>query len=252
MQIIFRKGMWIIRNLWIGICVTSMPFLVSFPRVHVFGDSHAHFCFSDHGQADYSFAYSDIIHMPFSIHWLGPKTMHNVGKNGLNALNLKNYNIAENDVAVFAFGEIDVRCHVGKQRDHNKRDVNEILDALVVGYFNTINQNKGFYQKIYCVVMEVVPPTDGAYSPEYPFYGSLEDRASITLQLNKKLQEVCLQNDVIFLKVQDFYARSDGTLDPALSDGNVHVNMNYNYLVKRRLVDLLAKIEISKAQKSAF
>lgn len=214
----------------------------SISRVHVFGDSHSVGCFrADNTEFnsrsfDYTFNYHDL-KIPFSIHWLGPKTMHRIGRDGLGILNVKKYHVLENEVVVFIFGEIDVRCHIGKQRDQAKRALEEILDTLVGNYVKTIIKNRVFYNNINCVIVSVMPPTYSG-NPSYPCYGTLEDRIDITKQLNSKLREVCLLTDIKFLDIYDIYANPNGSLNEALSDQGVHVGVNQNHPIKEALVNM--------------
>jgi hypothetical protein len=72
------------------------------PNIHVFGDSHV----------------SEFSNIPGCLlHYVGPITMHRIGRDGLNFLDMTSYGVQENEVAIFVFGEIDCRCHIGKQRD---------------------------------------------------------------------------------------------------------------------------------------
>jgi len=213
------------------------------PMVHVFGDSHASFCFSDKGQATHIFNYKNI-DVPFSIHWLIGKTMYGVSKNGLDILNIKKFNVQEYDIAVFAFGEIDVRCHIGKQRDEKGRDVHEIIDSLVTQYMKFINQNRALYKNIFCIVMEIIPPSNRCNHPNWPFYGTLEDRIAITRLMNKRLREACNIHHLLFLPTHNLYANPGGSLNAQLSDNCVHVGYSSNYLIKQQLIDVLLQEEI--------
>lgn len=215
--------------------------LIGFPTIHVFGDSHSYFCFSNNGQRDYIFSYNSL-EIPFAVHWLGPKTMYSIGKNGLD---LRAYGLQDGDVVVFTFGEIDARCHVIKQRDEKGRAIDEILDSLVANYFDVINQNRKVLDVTF-VVMEVMPPTNQSFNPEVPIYGSIQDRVAVTCELNRRLKIACVENEVKFLEIYNICARQDGTLNPKMSDGFVHIHMNYNFHVKQKLMSLLLRRKLMK------
>ncbi len=215
------------------------------PRVHLFGDSHAMHCFTDHYTNEYTFLHQGLS-LPLSVHYLGPKTMHGVATRGIvesgvslgrNSLPL--YGVAEGEIAVFVFGEIDVRCHIGNQRDKRGVSVDEVIEDLVTGYTNMIVRNRALYQQCICIVMEVMPPTDQAFNAQYPRCGSLEERVAITRQLNACLKAVCAQRAIPFFEVHDLLADTNGVLRAELSDGNVHVSMAHNYLVKQKFVTFL-------------
>jgi hypothetical protein len=220
------------------------------PIIHICGDSHAVFCFSNLSTivpADEFLSFSfqkdnRLFPVPFAIHWLGPKTMYSIGRDGLAVLNIKNFNVSEKEIVIFVFGEIDVRVHIGKQRDQYHKLLDEILLSLVKNYFNTIILNKSNYKNITCMVMSVLPPINQCYNPSFPFYGSLEDRIEITRNLNAKLKKMCHKTNIEFFDVYDLFATPEGALNVQLSDGCVHVNKHYNKLVKDRLIgQLLAK-----------
>jgi hypothetical protein len=195
--------------------------------IHAIGDSHS----------------SEFSQVPNCVcHWVGPMTMHRVGRDGLNAVNLPTIGVQNNEVAVFCFGEIDVRCHICNQRDLKLRDLHEIIETLVSNYIATILLNKLFYEKITCIVYSVTPPTNAHFNPNYPFCGTLEDRVEVTKKLNQKLKDLCDENDILFLDVYDAYANVDGTLNPALSDGFVHINPSQNHEIIKKLKKLIKKI----------
>src|SRR5579872_2784969 len=68
------------------------------------------------------------------IKWTGPTTMHRIGRDGLSFLDLRMKEIEEGATIVFVYGEIDVRCHIGKQRDLFGRKQDEIIDSLARNY----------------------------------------------------------------------------------------------------------------------
>lgn len=223
---------------------------VSLPKtLHIFGDSHGSFCFRE-GHYLQRLETFDLpvtinkksLNFPFIIHWLGPITMHRVGRDGLEFLNVKSYGVRENDIVVFVFGEIDVRCHIGKQRDLKKRTLDEILDTLVEQYMSAVKANQQTFENITCVITNVIPPIDGANrnDPNYPFYGTLSERVMITRLLNQKLKFACAQKDFLFLDFYDLFTNQDGSLSEKYSDTRVHIDYIYNKLIKKKLFELIA------------
>lgn len=212
--------------------------------IHVFGDSHASFCFrsiSTLAVLPVSIGSKNLV-LPLEIYWLGPITMHRVGRDGLSFLDLRNYFIQEKDVVVFVFGEIDVRCHIGKQRDTKNRDLAEIIETLATNYINTILQNQKLFSSLTCIVCSVTPPIDGygRNNPEYPFYGQLSDRVAITCELNKKIQQLCQKHNLLFLDFYDLYTDHQGALNLKFADPTVHIDSIFNVPIKKRLVELIA------------
>lgn len=222
---------------------------VNFNKINIFGDSHASFCFCKpencwSSQGPYTININNIeVNAHFATHHLGPKTMHRVGRDGINFINIKNYGVQDGDTAVFAFGEIDARCHIGKQRDQYNRDSDEVIDTLVTKYIETIIINKNMFEKINVFVLSIMPPTDQSYNADSPKYGSLQDRVNITQKLNLKLKELCISNKIYFLDIYKFFSNADGFLNKSMSDGSVHANPNCSYIAKNQLLQMLLEIE---------
>lgn len=216
---------------------------ISARTIHIFGDSHAAFCFSNERRTiprdeNSIFNYNGIS-IPFSIHWFGSKTMHSIGRDGLAAFNLKNFGMQDDDVAVFVFGEIDARCHIGKQRDIHNRKLDEIVTTLAQNFLKTVKENIQLLSNVPCVIVSIIPPTNNVFNEVYPYHGSLEDRVTITQLLNRCLKEHCLNNSIAFLDIYSLYANDQGALDNNHSDGVVHVNAQENDLIKQHLIELL-------------
>ncbi len=213
--------------------------------IHIFGDSHAHHCFGSNDTPRYFDAKDHINYVytyknnTFAIHWVGAKTLYRIGKDGLNILNIREYGVNDNDVVVFTFGEIDTRCHIGKQRDQYKRSLDEVIHSLVTNYIHSINQNRKLFNNLIFAIMEVIPPTNQSYNHKLPFHGSLEDRVVITNKLNTALHDACKQHNILFLPTHNIYADENGSLNASLSDTLVHISFSYNYLLKEQLLILL-------------
>lgn len=222
--------------------------LVSYPsftkQIHIFGDSHASFCFSNERSLiprneKSLFMYKcdkDVVHpIPFNIHWFGSKTMFGVGRDGLQ---LSNFGVQKGDIVVFVLGEIDARCHIGKQRDIRNKALSEIIDSLVASFLVAIECNSELIGD-QCVIVSVVPPTDTVYNEVYPRYKDLSDRINITRQLNNALRMQSCRYGYAFLDIYSLYATTDGALDTTKSDGVVHVSANSNDNIKCLLMRLL-------------
>lgn len=217
-------------------------------KIHVFGDSHSSFCFTSTIPATTHLERSlfrgtnhknETLNVCFTIHWLGPMTMFRVARDGLKAVNLKSMNVQDGEIAVFVFGEIDVRCHIEKQSAVQGMKTEEIIDSLVAQYIQTIIENRKQFENLLCVVCSVVPPTDNSFNPKYPFYGSLKTRIAITKQLNHKLHEVCASNNIHVLDLYADHCTEQGDLSFAYSQGDVHISPQHNNHIKQKLIQLL-------------
>lgn len=140
--------------------------------IHIIGDSH-------------SLMFAEIHEC--LIHHIGPVTMHRIGRD---SLNICNFGIHNHDFIVFVFGEIDVRCHIGIQRDRHLRSEEDIINTLIDNFIRSIlDCSTGNNQLMIC---SVVPPTDTYFNPDFPFYGTLQDRVLLTNKLNTRYnQKVC-------------------------------------------------------------
>lgn len=195
--------------------------------IHVFGDSHAKWCFRNIKGC--------------VIHLLGPITMHRVGRDGIDFLDLRKFDVGEKDTAIFVFGEIDVRSHIGRQRDVKGRTLDEILDALVNNYIETVLRNRENYNQLQCIVFAVIPPTHNKEkeNPDFPFFGSIEDRVQITRELNKRLIQGCLNHGISVLNVYDLYCTKKGDLREIYVDVVVHIRTKYNRPIRKLLNKIL-------------
>lgn len=221
--------------------------------IHIIGDSHAASCFSNskigisaHEESIFVYSHNMGIRVPFVIDYRSA-SMHGIGINGLSSLNISKLGAQDGDICVFVYGEIDVRMHIGRLRDENQGDLNEMLDTLASDYMRTITENKELLNDLTFVIVSVLPPATNAAcqpNPTYPVYGVVEDRVDITKKLNIRLKALAEKNGFLFLDIYPFYADANGVLISALSDGHVHVNLNSNYRIKNALVELLISKDI--------
>ena len=194
-------------------------------KIVVFGDSHGMFNFKN-------IKYNNVInHASPSI------TMHRVGRDKLEYINFKSYNINDNDLVIYQFGEVDCRCHIGKQLLLN-RTLYDIITELINNYIESIKINIKKYNKITIIVCSI-PPTmcqnyyeniHGLITHEFPFVGTDKQRGKYTLLMNEQLKKECINNNFIFLDYYDYYKSSDNLLKIELSDNICHINDNNNIL----------------------
>ena len=203
-------------------------------KIHTFGDSHADGKHSHWG-------YIRIPNVNIITHHLGGKLMYSFGRLGLNLLNIKNYNVNENDTVIFCFGEIDCRNHIHKHIT-TENNYESIIDNLVISYFNAINENVKLFKKINVCVYNVVPPSRGFKvddSHPYPFLGSDEERKTYTLYMNKKIKELCVINNYYYFDIYDESCDEYGFLNKSLSDGNVHLrDSTYSTCIIKNIINI--------------
>jgi hypothetical protein len=231
-----------------ALLLVGTTFFTGHATIHVFGDSHAFFCFSnrmtrgdfDENSIFCSAEYDRLLCTELSIRATPSITMHRIGRDGLAILNIQGA-VREGDTVVFVYGEIDVRCHIGKQRDQKNRSLHEVIDTLIANYVKTINENVQPYKQVKVVILSTVPPCDPA--PQYislPMHGTLEDRVQINNALCDKLKHTCQELGYYFLDIRPHFSELDGSLKFDLSDGIVHVGLPYNRIIKEELLKLIA------------
>ena len=160
-------------------------------------------------------------------HHIGPCLCYSFGKEKLDRCDIRNFNIKDGDTIIFCFGEIDCRCHIHKHITDTISYKN-IIKSIVSNYFDAIILNmmtSDIRLKNVCV-FNVVPPVQRANTlenPEYPYFGSDEERRKYVLYFNKKLKQRCIHHGFILFDVYDKYIDENGFLRKDLSDGNVHI-----------------------------
>lgn len=183
--------------------------------IHTIGDSHCGGV-TDKPKEEQAFA-----QIPGVItHWLGPKLMFSIGRDGLD---ISNFSISDNDTLIFCFGEIDCRCHVHKYKENYK----EVIENIVRKFFNVLLdiRNKHPHMKL-CVFN--VPPTikKGKVNenPAFPYLGTDEERKEYVNYMNYTIKKYCNTSNIVFFDVYDKYCCNEGFLDEKLSDNNVHIS----------------------------
>ncbi len=183
--------------------------------IHVFGDSHA---------SDKISGWKDCLDI--ESHYLGPILCYSFGQEKRKRLDINKYDIKDDDIVLFCFGEIDCRCHVHKYITP-QQDYKEIINQVIHNYILAIKENiRNCKAKLkYVYVYNVVPPVRKEsirQHKKYPHLGSDQERQKYVLYFNQKLQEVCDDN-IRFFNIYDKYVDKDGFLNPELSDGSVHI-----------------------------
>lgn len=178
--------------------------------IHTIGDSHCY-----HG-------WSNIIS-----HYLGALLCYSFGKEKLNRIDIRNYNIKDGDTIIFCLGEIDCRCHIHKHIT-DKITYENIIDNIINDYIDAIELNINVSQiklKNICIY-NVIPPVYKNNTPnnfEFPYLGTDNERKEYILYFNKKLKEKCNEKNYIFFDIYDKYVDEYGFLNKQLSDEIVHI-----------------------------
>lgn len=185
--------------------------------LNIYGDSHAAISFKDL-QIEHRNLFQ------FS------RTMFRVGRDN-QIINFEKEDNSRDRIFCLAYGEVDVRGHVGKQV-HYGRHHETVCKELVDAYFLAIRNNIREYKAI--IVVAVSPPTsENDHKPcnlhsevtggPIPFVGTDWARVIYRNCLNKMLEEECSKSGYIFFNPYGPYTREDGTLKYELSDKCIHV-----------------------------
>jgi hypothetical protein len=134
--------------------------------IHVFGDSHASFSYSEDKiflpKSEFFEYSSQFKKIKFKIHHLGPKTIWGFSKN---YFDLGRYRVQRDDVVVFCLGEIDIRCHILRQADLQKKTIEEIYSLVLNKYLNAISKSLRKTKPLLCVIQSIIPPTNNVTLP---------------------------------------------------------------------------------------
>jgi hypothetical protein len=180
--------------------------------LHTFGDSHCR----------YPWEKVQLNGLTIKIHNFAAVTCASFGFQKLDVLNIKNkrFNVKNNEIILFSFGHIDCACHICKP--HNLEIYKELIDKIVLEYFEAIKLNVQQYKNLNVIVFNVVPQCRfndemiEKYGPngtrKYPFFGTNEERKTATLYFNKKIKELCSNNKYIFFDIYDKYCDDEGYL----------------------------------------
>jgi hypothetical protein len=256
------------KSVWLIICLLLIPEIVgnetqwSYGNVHIIGDSHAAFCytnFPDNNPWNWSslssryeesfFSTDNYIKIPFSIDWRQGRTMHRIGRDGINGFNIKSYGIKENDIVLLIFGAIDIGSHIFRGdeqiRQMEHRDIDEIIETLVANYIEIVLENKKQYKNITIIISACIPFAPGnkdrkeAFQKIFPGKSYEDTQVKITNKLNIKLHYYSDKNNLLFLNVNELYTNAKGYLRPELSDGTHHVNIKENRPFKEKLISIV-------------
>lgn len=176
-----------------------------FKKLYFIGDSHAN-SFKGIGNVVY----------------LGPVTMWKIAREGIE--------FNKKGLKFFVFGEIDVRCHLGKGYN-----IKELVDAYVkrLEKFDNVG------------IVGITPPTKIkiADRKDFPVVGTDEQRIEWTKELNGELERHCKERGWWFLDVSsygDMLEKSDGTVHIKDTEGLKNLLWQLGDLVREAILDFRA------------
>jgi hypothetical protein len=219
--------------------------------VHVFGDSHS------------------IITHKVTIcreNWLGfnttcPLTMFRFGKEGLDLHECirimgnghEQYPIREGDIAMYSYGEIDVRYlilkHCNREEVHSSwsgdhynecRELNVIVENLITNYIEKIKLNEQRY-KCTSFVYFIVPPPKYITPGDNMYTGTVGERKLLYDYFTKCLYDACHMNGIPIISIYESIVDNDGFLKPEYQPtyGDFHIHNDHYYLIRDAIMKKL-------------
>ena len=183
------------------------------PVIHTFGDSHANFGWGNN----------------IKKHNINSSLCYSFGKKKLQRIDIRKFNVKNNDTIIFCLGEIDCRCHIHKHITCDKT-YQTIIEEIIANYIEAIQINvKVSNVKLKDVCIYNVPPPIKKNSIiiepdfEFPFLGTDEERKQYILYFNRILQQKCKEHNFIFFDIYNHYVNEEGFLKKELSDRSVHI-----------------------------
>ena len=207
-------------------------------KIHTFGDSHSYFAWKDispKGLKRLLFKYRRLFNpkgiIDIKTHHLGPILCYSFGRDVFSKcdISLEKYKVRDGDIIVFAFGEIDCRCHINK---YAQTDYMKLIDHIIDNYLIAIKNNvQKCNAKLHSVcVFNVPPPASIKTTVQDPKYPSLDDdqtRKNYHQYFNRSLLKKSKNNDYKFIDVYNQYSDHNGFLSKKFSDGKVHIKNPY-------------------------
>ena len=192
-------------------------------KIYTFGDSHSVYGWK---------SFYNILKDYLLLYGIGPRLCYSFGRDSLNLLNIKDYDVSNNDIVIFCFGEIDLRCNIQKYMT-KENTYDKIIDTMIEKYFLAIEENVKQFTHLNVCVYNVVPTVQkfNTYEyPNHPFMGTDEERKTYVTYFNKKCKEYCSKYNYTFIDVYNKYCDINGYLNKELSDDNVHIENGYYIL----------------------
>jgi len=145
------------------------------------------------------------------------------GRADFSRFDINMFNIQEEDILIFSYGEIDCRAYVHKYVN-NVKSYKDIIKIVVNDYLSAIKRelNKLNSKPKKLCVFNIPPPTKKLHldnAGHVSCLGSDEERKLYYNHFNKLLKEGCLSNGFIFFDIYDKVVDNEGFLDRKYSDG---------------------------------
>lgn len=131
------------------------------------------------------------------------------------------------DLALFGFGEVDVRCLIYNQITEKGREEDEIIETLALNYVDNVSKLHDNFG-----IVNIIPPckcwvnnNDGELPNPYgeTFRGTDRERNRFTLKLNFQLSLLCMERRILLVDIYSELKDSEGFLPKQISDDGIHL-----------------------------
>lgn len=185
--------------------------------IHCIGDSHsAVFSGEEKMQPIYPQPSNDVTEY-FKSYRIGAATAYHLSNKTTIINDIIKKKVNPNDSVLFCFGEVDIRAHLKKQMDIQKRGVKEIVKECVDRYMDVIKEykNKGLNVMVWGPIAswhDSKPYTGG------PSFGSNLERNNITKEFNEYCETLCEEYDIPFITIFNKMVNDDNITIPYFLD----------------------------------
>lgn len=161
--------------------------------------------------------------------WIGPALAYNINEdistNNTKAqiLGILEQTDPSKTAIILSFGEIDLRVHVIKRTEIENISLEESSIRVAKKYIEMIEYIVG---RGYKVFINGPHAAGTAYNPEYPYYGSMENRNTAILIFNSYLEKYCDSKQIPFISLFDIVVdhNTNKTNNEYILDG-CHLNI---------------------------
>ena len=197
--------------------------------ITVFGNSHAWF-FTGRDETCGKRIADDVAvgDGPFSVHPLGPATAYSFSTKHLKEVQriLSKHDVPKQSRVIIVLGEVDCRWHIPKKVYGEGGDAWEEVCKVADRYAHGLRILAKDYQVI---AMGVHPPVVEGHDPDYPRWGTLQNRRTITEMFNGRLSDVSGAFRAAFFNLY-WYLRDKDPKDYYLDD--IHLNQRIMPVVR--------------------
>lgn len=199
--------------------------------IHCIGDSHSCF-FYGQDKIIFSSEKNDSLIPCFKVYNIGPSLAYNLCTSGTTTggrekiLDMLENKILHGSRILLCFGEIDCRCHILKQAEEQKKDVETVVEGCVKRYFDFIKEIKA---KGYEVLVWAVIPTAPDSTPidyDYPRLGTCAERNSLTRCFNEKLKNLSAGESIKFISFFEQLVDSKNITKEQFYMDQIHVSQD--------------------------